>query len=395
MGHSVSLFMTRIAGIVIAGMLLFAAFGHARAENLDGYGLAPVAGGNDFAPATAVLLPSGSASTNNGFSAAPSNAGYGGANGGYAPANSGYTPAPADSLSVPVQANGTYAAPLGSSAPAAVTVQPPYQPSYQPAAQQAYQPAPPAGDYGYKPDAATSASAPYGYKADGPPQQLAAATQPAYAPPPAYRPSMASADNTPYGYKPDTGPVAGGYAPVGYGRANADYVLGPGDKLKLNVFDETDLSGDYSIDGSGYVRLPLIGQVRAAGYTAQQLEGAIGSALAQGYLKSPRVSVEVSTYRPFYIIGAVNRPGEYPYVNHMNALNAVALAGGYTPTAVESVIYVRREGTNEEVRMNTDRSTQIYPGDVVRVNNTLFADAMTLLSPLAGPLSIAAAAAIP
>jgi polysaccharide export outer membrane protein len=375
MAHSVSLFMTRIAGIVIAGMLLCAVFGHARAENLDGYGLAPVAGGNDFAPATAVLRPGSTPSSNNGFSAAPGNSGY-------APANSGYVPAPPpSSLSVPVQANGTYAAPLGSAAPAAVTVQPPYQPP-----QQVYQAAP--GDYGYKPDAQPQA-APYGYKADGPPQQLAAA----YTPPPAYRPSIA--DNAPYGYKPDTGPVAGGYAPVGYGRANADYVLGPGDKLKLNVFDETDLSGDYTIDGSGYVRLPLIGQVRAAGYTAQQLEGAIGSALAQGYLKSPRVAVEVSTYRPFYIIGAVNRPGEYPYVNHMNALNAIALAGGYTNTAVESVIYIRREGSNQEVRMGTDRATQIYPGDVVRVNNTVFSDAMSWLAPLSGPLSIAAAAAIP
>jgi polysaccharide export outer membrane protein len=395
MAHSASLFMTRIAGIIIAGMLLFAMFGgHARAENLDGYGLAPVAGGNDFAPATAVVRPGSTTSSNNGFSAAPSNTGYGGASGGYAPANSGYTPAPPpSSLSVPVQANGTYAAPLGSSAPAAVTVQPPYQPpvqpAYQPVTQQAYQAAP-VGDYGYKPDTQPQ-SAPYGYKADGPPQQLAAA----YTQPPAYRPSMASMDSAAYGYKADTGPVAGGYQPVSYGRANADYVLGPGDKLKLNVFDETDLSGDYTIDGSGYVRLPLIGQVRAAGYTAQQLEGAIGSALAQGYLKSPRVAVEVSTYRPFYIIGAVNRPGEYPYVNHMNALNAIALAGGYLPTAVESVVYIRREGSNQEVRMTTDRATQIYPGDVVRVNNTVFSDAMSWLSPLAGPLSIAAAAAIP
>ena len=111
----------------------------------------------------------------------------------------------------------------------------------------------------------------------------------------------------------------------------ADYVLGPGDKMRLIVFGETDLSGEFTIDGSGFVRLPLIGQVRAAGYTSQQLEAAIGGALAQGYLKQPRVSVEVSTYRPFYIIGAVNRPGQYPYVDHMNALNAIALAGGFTP----------------------------------------------------------------
>ena len=177
-------------------------------------------------------------------------------------------------------------------------------------------------------------------------------------------------------------------------RANPDYVLGPGDKIKLTVFGETDLSGDFTLDGSGNLALPLVGQVRAAGYTAPQLEATIGSAMSQGYLKSPRISVEVATYRPFYIIGAVNRPGEYPYVNHMNALNAIALAGGYTNTAVESVVYVRREGSNTEIRMPTDRSTQIYPGDVIRVHNTFFSDAMSLLSPLSGPAGIVAATAI-
>jgi protein involved in polysaccharide export with SLBB domain len=171
-------------------------------------------------------------------------------------------------------------------------------------------------------------------------------------------------------------------------------VLGTGDKLKLTVFDETDLSGDYTVDTTGFVRLPLVGQVRAAGLTSSQLEGAIGSALAQGYLKSPRVAVTVTTYRPFYIIGAVNRPGEYAYVDHMNALNAVALAGGYTASAVESVVFVRRAGSNQEVEMATDRSTAIYPGDVIKVHNTVFSEAMSLFSPLTGVAGIAAAATI-
>ena len=115
----------------------------------------------------------------------------------------------------------------------------------------------------------------------------------------------------------------------------------------------------------------------------------------RGYLKQPRVSVQVSTYRPFYIIGAVAKPGEYPYVNNMTALNAIALAGGFTPSAVESAVYVRREGSNIEVKMPVDRSTAIRPGDVVRVNTTMFADVMQLINPLSTPLSIAAAAAVP
>src|SRR6202012_5639741 len=117
----------------------------------------------------------------------------------------------------------------------------------------------------------------------------------------------------------------------------------------VNVFGEEDLSGDYQVDGSGLVRLPLIGTVRAGGSSAPGLGQAISTALAQGYLKDPKVNVEITLYRPFYIIGAVNRPGEYPYVDHISALNAVALAGGFTDQAKQSVVYVRHEGgTTEE-----------------------------------------------
>ena len=92
----------------------------------------------------------------------------------------------------------------------------------------------------------------------------------------------------------------------------------------------------------------------------------------------------MSTYRPFYIIGAVNRPGQYPYVDHMNALNAMALAGGFTPSAVESVVFIRREGSNREEEVPADRTTAIHPGDVIRVHNTFFSDAMSFLSPCPG-----------
>jgi polysaccharide export outer membrane protein len=112
--------------------------------------------------------------------------------------------------------------------------------------------------------------------------------------------------------------------------------------------------------------------------------------LSQGYLKEPHVSVEVTTYRPFYIIGAVAKPGEYPYVSHMNALNAVALAGGFTLLAIDSVVYVRHEGSTAEHRMPADESTIIRPGDVVRVEMTPFWDVMSLISPLTGFAAIAA-----
>jgi polysaccharide export outer membrane protein len=355
-----------------------------------------------------------------------------------APVTNGFEPAPAGYVAGPPQAL----------APASYATQ---QPVAQPLQAQQPQTSP----YGYRPGdgvplpqqpASTSApqpaaqsaqqtqtAQPYGYRpGDGvplPSQQPVEQQQPVYQPPvqppqtaqpnsygfrpgegvqpvteqPApYQPPQQTAQ--PYGYRagdgvppqPQGAPSPYQTASQAYGRSpDRDYVLGNGDKLRLTVFEEADLSGEYTIDGSGYLRLPLIGQVHAAGFTSPQLEGAIANALSQGYLKSPRVSVQVSTYRPFYIIGAVAKPGEYPYVNHMTALNAIALAGGYTPTAVESVIYIRREGSNTEERLPADRSTLVHPGDVVRVNTTFFADAMQLLNPLATPLSIAAAAAVP
>jgi len=257
-------------------------------------------------------------------------------------------------------------------------------PQQQPAYQQPAQ---------VQPQPQTAQPQPYGYRAgDGVPLSQ---QQPVYQQPSPIQ--AAQPQPAPYGYR-DGAPISPqpqNVAATQPAAPDRDYVLGNGDKLRLTVFEEVDLSGEYTIDGSGYLRLPLVGQVHAAGFTSAQLEGAIANALSQGYLKSPRVSVQVATYRPFYIIGAVTKPGEYPYVHHMNALNAIALAGGFTPGAVESVIYIRREGSNTEERLPTDRSTLVNPGDVVRVNNTFFAEAMSLLSPLSTPLSIAAAAAVP
>ena len=225
--------------------------------------------------------------------------------------------------------------------------------------------------------------------------------------PAAAAPYTQAPSGMPYGYKPVApaqpalpAPRATTAAPQGDARAYTrqpggfEYTLGPGDKLKLTVFGETDLSGDFTIDGAGYIRLPLVGEVRAAGYTSQQLEGVIANTLSPAYLKTPRLAVEVATYRPFYIIGAVARPGQYPYVDHMNALNAVALAGGFLPSAVESVVFIRREGTNEEIEVPADRTTTIRPGDVVKVHTTIFSDAMNLLAPFSGVAASAATAAV-
>lgn len=163
-----------------------------------------------------------------------------------------------------------------------------------------------------------------------------------------------------------------------------DYTLASGDKVRITVFGEPDLTGEYELDGSGYVRLPLLGQIKAAGLSAHGLESVLTQTYANGYLKEPRIAVEITKYRPFYIIGEVNKPGEYPYVNGMTTLNAIALAGGFTPRARESTLYVRRKGALREQPMRADGVTKIEPGDVVRVSETGFWSVMDVLQPVTG-----------
>ena len=150
------------------------------------------------------------------------------------------------------------------------------------------------------------------------------------------------------------------------------YKLDTGDKVKVTVYGEDDLSGEFEIDGSGNVRLPLIGQVKAAGLSVRELEAAVAAALAKGYLVNPKVSVGIVTYRPFTILGEVNKPGEYPYEAGMTVLNAVALGGGYTYRADEDEVYVRRKGSAQEVKLPADDRTPVYPGDTVRVDERIF-----------------------
>lgn len=163
-----------------------------------------------------------------------------------------------------------------------------------------------------------------------------------------------------------------------------DYRLGPGDKVRVIVFGEDDLGGTFDVDGSGTISLPLIGLVKAAGLSAHDLEARITGGLANGYLNDPHVNVEVTTYRPFYVIGEVNKPGEYAYVNDMNVLNAVALAGGYTQRATEGSVCVRRGGRTEEECLRADETAKINPGDVVRIPESFFWSVVSVVGPLAG-----------
>lgn len=153
--------------------------------------------------------------------------------------------------------------------------------------------------------------------------------------------------------------------------ANVDYRLGSGDRLRVIVFGESDLSGEFDVSGSGKVALPLIGQVHGEGLTLSEFEDSVEKKLQEGYLTNPRVSVEVLNYRPFYIYGEVGEPGQYPYRSGMTALNAIAVAGGYTYRASQDRLYITR-GEGDEVEYPASQAVKVLPGDVVRVPERFF-----------------------
>jgi protein involved in polysaccharide export with SLBB domain len=161
-------------------------------------------------------------------------------------------------------------------------------------------------------------------------------------------------------------------ASAGMTSSNADYRLGSGDHVRVTVFGEQDLSGDYQVDGAGKLAFPLIGQVDAGGLTASDLQARLSSALSPAYVKNPSVSVEVMSYRPFYIVGEVRTPGSYPFVAGMAIINGVALAGGFTYRAKENDFYLTRTVGSEKVRLDADPQTPVQPGDVITVRERFF-----------------------
>jgi len=151
------------------------------------------------------------------------------------------------------------------------------------------------------------------------------------------------------------------------------YRLGSGDRVRVTVFGQPELTGEYAIDGGGQMSYPLIGQIPAGGMTAAELEKALIGKLSPGYLKDPSVSVEVLTYRPFYIVGEVRTPGSYAFVNGMTVLNAVALAGGFTYRARESSFYLTRtDESGSKSKLNATPETAILPGDIITVRERYF-----------------------
>ncbi|MET3663988.1 polysaccharide biosynthesis/export family protein [Caulobacter sp. 1776] len=163
-----------------------------------------------------------------------------------------------------------------------------------------------------------------------------------------------------------------GDTPVTAPPQSMDYLLGTGDKVRVTVYGEPSLSGEFFVTGSGLMSLPLIGEIKVGGMTVGQFQQVVQKALSDGYLKEPRVSAEVLTFRPFYILGEVEKPGTYPYTSGLTVLNAVATAGGFTYRADKKSVFIKHNGETSEVKGALTPSITVAPGDTIRIGERFF-----------------------
>lgn len=145
------------------------------------------------------------------------------------------------------------------------------------------------------------------------------------------------------------------------------YALGAGDKLRITVYGEEKLTGEYVVDGSGAIAFPLIGAIKAKGLTPPSLALAITAALKTGYIDNPSVAIDVLNFRPYYILGEVNKPGEYPFVEGLTVYSAVAKSEGFTYRADEKRVFIRHKDGKAEILYHLDGVTAVQPGDTIRV----------------------------
>ncbi len=150
--------------------------------------------------------------------------------------------------------------------------------------------------------------------------------------------------------------------------SHGSYALGPGDQVRIIVYGEDNLTGEFRVNDSGNIAVPLVGAVHAAGLTSSGLETAVGSALRRDNLvRNPSVAVEVIAYRPIYVLGEVNKPGQYPYQPGMTVVTAVAVAGGFTYRAVQGYAAIVRTADGTAVEGRASRQSFVRPGDVITV----------------------------
>jgi polysaccharide export outer membrane protein len=154
--------------------------------------------------------------------------------------------------------------------------------------------------------------------------------------------------------------------------AEAPYTLATGDRLRVIVFGQDSLSNSFAVDSSGHIAMPLIGLVPATGRTPAQMARQIEEKLRSGYVREPRVSVEIEAYRPFFVLGEVTTSGQYPYVNGMTVETAVAIAGGFTPRAKKNGAELTRTDGVRTVTADVPMNQPVRPGDTIVIQERFF-----------------------
>lgn len=153
---------------------------------------------------------------------------------------------------------------------------------------------------------------------------------------------------------------------------DAPYRLASGDRLRVIVFGQENLTNSFSVDGAGNIAMPLVGLVHAQGLTTAELAGAVEGKLRGGYLREPKVSVEVEAFRPFFVLGEVTASGQYPFVNGMTAQTAVAIAGGFSPRGDQSGVDITRTLDGRVTTASVPLTFPIRPGDTITVRERFF-----------------------
>jgi polysaccharide export outer membrane protein len=170
-------------------------------------------------------------------------------------------------------------------------------------------------------------------------------------------------------YAPAQVAYAAAPMPVAYDSA---YRLDAGDKLRVVVYGQEGLTNTYAIDAGGSITMPLIGSVPARGRTPAGLAAEITGKLRSGYIRDPSVAVEIEAYRPFFILGEVAAPGQYPYVPNMSVESAVAIAGGFSPRALRDRVTLTHTDNSGSMRVVVPLGTALSPGDTVLVGERWF-----------------------
>jgi polysaccharide export outer membrane protein len=153
----------------------------------------------------------------------------------------------------------------------------------------------------------------------------------------------------------------------------SQYRLGASDQIRITVFNQPNLSGEFVVDGTGFIALPLSGPIKAGDKTVREIEKLVAETLNRGgFLVNPSVAVQVIQYRPYYILGEVAQPGAYPYTTGLTVRNAVAAARGFTYRANTRRVYIQSAGDSKEELYELTPGTMVWPGDTIRIPERLF-----------------------